>query len=126
MDSFSRETLFTDLPGDIKQKIVNIRNLSTKEDLVYHPVALKEFTSIPVPSSVGIYNEFLGLYRKIEKIGPYNAERQLEKELEELETFVKIYKNSIEEKDFMREMETTIRVLEAKYHMLNKKRGKKY
>lgn len=119
MEFFSKDTLFNDLPQNIKQKIINIRNMSV------HPkkislVSFKEFSHTTVPSSKGLIDDFLKMGKAYKKLENFDATEGLKKELEEFEEFVNFYRMEVNNKDFVSEMEKTVGMMEDKFEKLNK------
>lgn len=119
MDFFSKDTLFNDLPQQIKQKIINLRNLSIQSKKVTS-IPLKEFGHIAVPSSKGLCDNFLKMAKALEKLQNFDATENLKKEFQEFEEFVNLYRMEVNNTDFIAEMERTIGMMEDKFNKLAK------
>lgn len=131
METFSKDTLFNDLPQYIKQKIVSIRNLSIQHRSVpqadYTP-GFKEgsselafFDHISVPSSKSLYDTFLRMAQVIEKLETFDATNSLKEKLAEFSEFVGFYKLEVNNTDFIGELEKTIGMMESKFEKIKEK-----
>lgn len=125
MEFFSKDTLFNNLPQIVKQKIVNIRNLSLQHR---NPLYIPEtdanisdcggFEHIFVPSSKKLYDTFLKMAKVIQKLESYDVTNNLRAEALEFIEFVKNYKMEINNTDFIAELEKTIGMMESKFEHL--------
>ncbi|KAI4291067.1 hypothetical protein PAPHI01_0367 [Pancytospora philotis] len=116
------DTMFTDLPQDIKQKIIKIRNLASGQTVQATPVPLKSFMTIAVPSTNKTYDNFLRLCEASKNLKPTNVDSAFRAQLNEFKTYVELYKASAGEKDFIGEMDKTVQLLEMRYAKLRKNR----
>lgn len=119
----NKETLFNDLPQNIKQKIISVRNLGTFQPIGAAPVPLKEFGSICIPSARGLHSTFLQICEMAKNLKPSNVEESLRSEIAEFKRFVDAYKLSINDRDFVGEFDKTIQMMECRFR--NIKNGKK-
>lgn len=125
MEFFSKDTLFNNLPQSVKQKIINIRNLSLQHrNPLYIPGSDSGvsdcgfFEHISVPSSKKLYDAFLKMAKAIQKLDNYDATDNLHTEALEFIEFVKNYKMEINNTDFIAEFEKTIGMMESKFESL--------
>ena len=119
MDFFSNDTLFNDLPQNVKQKIINIRNLSVQSKKVA-PMPFKEFGHLSVPSSKGLFENFLKMAKVYEKLENFDVTTNLKKEFAEFEEFVNFYRMEVNNTDFICEMEKIIGMMEDRFEKLTK------
>lgn len=121
MEGFTKGTLFNDLPAIIKQKIINIRNLSfpSSKPTSYPPI--KSFGHIAIPSSKSLSNTFLRMAESPSALDrETDATDCLRKEIAEFTEFVNCYRMEINETDFVGEFEKTIGLMESKYEKLTR------
>lgn len=117
MDSFSKDTLFNDLPQSIKQKIINIRSLGVyKPGVCLEPMV--EFEHVPMPSSTALFDTFIKMARAFEHLDNFDATDSLRQEIAEFIEFVNIYKAQTNNVDFISELEKTIGVMEDKFNKI--------
>ncbi|ELA42292.1 uncharacterized protein VICG_00692 [Vittaforma corneae ATCC 50505] len=131
METFSKDTLFNDLPQSIKQKIVNIRNLSIQYRSIPQTVyasgvkgdssELAFFEHVSVPSSKSLCDTFLRMAQAIEKLESVDATCDLKKELAEFSEFVNFYRLETNNIDFIGELEKTIGMMESKFEKIKEK-----
>lgn len=117
---FSKDTLFNDLPAHIKQRIINIRNLSIAHKSSQVPLpttSVAIFDHISIPSSQ-LYDVFVKMVQAIEKPKSFDATQNLKKECSEFADFVGFYRLETNNTDFIGEFEKTISVMENKYEKL--------
>lgn len=125
MDFFSKDTLFNDLPQNIKQRIINIRNVSLQHRglpggsrAAGSPTELTLFDHISVPSSASLCETFLRMAQAIEKIENVDATENLKKEARSFSEFVGFYRLETNNTDFIGELEKTIGMMENKFERL--------
>lgn len=119
MESFSKDTLFNDLPQIIKQKIINIRNLSIQHKSIplssSNTTDLSFFEHISVPSSKNLCDTFLRMANSIPNLENFDASANLKREIAEFSEFVAFYRLETNNTDFIGELEKTIGMMEDKF-----------
>lgn len=119
MESFSKDTLFNDLPQIIKQKIINIRNLSIQHKSIplssSNTTDLSFFEHISVPSSKNLCDTFLRMANSISNLENFDASANLKREIAEFSEFVAFYRLETNNTDFIGELEKTIGMMEDKF-----------
>lgn len=123
MENFTKDTLFNDLPQQIKQKIMNIRNLGHPLTKTSFPT-VRGFDHMAIPSSKSLNENFVKMIEAIPSKGAIeaiDATESLKSEFTEFTEFVNTYKNSINETDFISEMEKVIGLMESKYEKIARK-----
>ncbi|KAI5173821.1 hypothetical protein PAEPH01_2045 [Pancytospora epiphaga] len=113
-----QDTPFNDLPQSLKQKIIHIRNLSTPQQTQTVPIPLKGPGEYPIPSAKYLHETALKLLASIQNLRPTNVEASFKQELAEFKRFVEAYRTSINETDFIAEMDKMIQLLESRFKKL--------
>lgn len=116
----SCDTMFSDLPQDVKQKIIKIRSMASAPVSHSAAVPLKKFEAIAVPSSKPLYQDFLKLCEATKNLRQTNVEDALRTQVEEFRRFVEAYKMAAGETDFVGELDRTIQALETRCSKLRK------
>lgn len=120
MENFSKDTLFNDLPQNIKQKIMSIRKLGSEIPKQYTFAPLPNFDYIVVPSTKQLGKDFMRIAStKLDK--EIDVTESLKKKADEFNEFVNTYKTEINETDFISEMEKTIGLMENKFERMCRK-----
>lgn len=114
----SRETQFNDLPPEIKQRIINIRNMGAMQIQSTTPVPLRDLGYVSPPSVQDLHSEFLALCSATRGLRNTDVSASLQDAITELNEFVEAYKGCAGERDFVGEMDKTIQLLEARFKKL--------
>lgn len=119
MNGFTKDTLFNDLPQAVKQKIINIRNLSFPSSKLSSSIPLKDFDHITVPSSKNLSSTFVRMATSFPSIKKgFDATESLKKEVDEFVEFVRLYRMETNDIDFVAELDKTIGLMENKYEKI--------
>jgi hypothetical protein len=105
---------FNDLPQTVKQKIINIRNLSAFQPSQAIPVPLRSPGNITVPSARYLHETALKVLSSIHRLKPTNVETSFKEEVAGFRRFVEVYRASVNETDFVAEMDKMIQLLESR------------
>lgn len=134
---YSKDTLFNDLPSDLKKKLVDLRNLS---QLNYtfpktHPLLDHGYTSIPSSEKYQEqFYELVGILRDIQNNTSTNntnsnnklsTEDHFAQESDYLMKFMNIYKNNQGNHSIVDEYEKTISMMDEKYREISAKHNKR-
>ncbi|KAI5151813.1 hypothetical protein ENBRE01_2404 [Enteropsectra breve] len=115
-------TRFNDLPHNIKQKIINIRNKSNFKDLEIGTHQIKDTGSMSVPSSKDISDKLAGICAVLNSTNErIDVSESLRKEIKELKEFVEAYNANINNKDVFGEIAGMIDMFEQRYKELARK-----
>lgn len=112
----TKDTLFNDLPRDIKQKIINIRNMGNMQFSALAQQPINELSHIIIPSEKQIRATFLELCEASQNMQPVNAEAKLEEELAKFKKFSETYRSTLDSRNFIAELDKTVQLMEAKYN----------
>lgn len=81
---------------------------------------ISNFSHITVPTSRNLSDSFLRM-ATYQNSAPVDATNALRSECKEFEDFAKIYKESINEEDFISEMDKTIGMMQSKFEKISKR-----
>ena len=124
MSIITKETPFNELPPNIKHKIINIRNAASNKLQLGSFPHLRNFSSLSVPSSSSLYEDFLRVHQSSHQLVESNVEEHLRHELAEFQKLASAWNDSINEKDFVAELERTTALLESRLDQIRKRRVK--
>lgn len=121
MNGFTKDTLFNDLPQVVKQKIINIRNLSFPPGRLTVPVPIKDFDHIAVPASSRLSSTFLRMVKGFPSIAKgVDATESLRREVGEFTELVNLHRMETNDIDFVAELDKTIGLMENRYEKLQR------
>lgn len=112
------ETLFNDLPEEIKKSLVELRNLSQKKYTfgMSHPLK-NTCENITVPDCTKLHDEFSNYVSIFNQINGnvIVSQEYFQKEIAEFTEFRDFYNNNMNNKDIVDEFEATIAMMDKKY-----------
>lgn len=121
MEEFSKDTLFNDLPQVVKQKIINLRNLSFPQNRTTNSIPLKKFGHVSIPSTDNLVETFLEMVSGSSNLAKgFDATESFKTKAAEFSEFVNLYRMAVDEVDFVAEIDKTIGLMQNKYEKLVK------
>ena len=117
----TKETLFDELPTEVKQRIINIRSLGNMNFGSASLGSVRDVKSVVVPSSAPLCEQVAELYNTARQLEQTNATDSLRKEFHSMVQLAEAYRGAVHEKDFIGEMDRVVSALEARYRKLSKK-----
>lgn len=114
----TRETLFNDLPPEVKQRIINIRNMGAMQTQGTVAAPLRDLGNVSPPSVNDLHGEFLRLCSATRSLRDTNINASLQDAVTEFREFVETYRGCAGDRDFVGEMDKTVQLLEARLRKL--------
>ncbi|EED44077.1 hypothetical protein EBI_25987 [Enterocytozoon bieneusi H348] len=118
----SKETLFNDLPPELKKKLIELRNLSQNKFTFPKTHPLKKIDHISIPSCNKLYDQFCEIVKLTNCLSGKNSiEDNYNQSVKDFSQFANHYKNNINNLNIVDEFEKTIALFDEKYQELSKK-----
>ncbi|KAL6122303.1 hypothetical protein NUSPORA_00667 [Nucleospora cyclopteri] len=118
----SKETIFNDLPSEVKKKLVEIRNMGQNSFTFAMSHPLKDMGSVSIPSCKNLYNQFLEIIKHTEDLkDKQNISENYKTSVKNFKEFANEYKNNLNNKNIVDEFDKTYELMNLKYKDLIKK-----
>lgn len=118
-DYISKETLFNDLPENLKKQLVELRNLSQQKYTFGMSHPLKNMCeNVTVPDCKKLQEQFtmfVDIFNNLNEKDIIVNPDYFQEQTKEFTTFKNFYKNNINNLDIANEFEATIAMMEKRY-----------